>query len=46
MVEGSDPIKFEKELESYKANKEELLGFYDHYVSSIKHLCYQYNFYC
>jgi adenylate kinase family enzyme len=31
--EGSDPISFEAELLDYKANKEELLGFYDHYVS-------------
>lgn len=29
--DGSDPIQFEKELEAYKANKEELLSFYDHY---------------
>jgi len=37
LIEGSDPIKFEKELENYKANKEELLGFYDHYVSLLIH---------
>lgn len=36
--DGSDPIRFEKELENYKANKEELLSFYDHYVSSIEEL--------
>nr|ABU80568.1 adenylate kinase [Sterkiella histriomuscorum] len=29
--EGSDPISFERELNSYKSNKDELLGFYDHY---------------
>lgn len=29
---GSDPIAFEKELEVYKNNREELLAFYDHYV--------------
>lgn len=28
---GSDPISFEGELEEYKRNREELLGFYDHY---------------
>jgi len=31
IVEAGDPIKFEKDLEEYKKNKEELLGFYDHY---------------
>ena len=31
IVRGSDPIRFEKELEAYKANKDNLLGFYDHY---------------
>lgn len=40
LVEGSDPIKFEKELENYKANKEELLGFYDHYVSFFYVRCF------
>ena len=34
--EGSDPIRFEKELEAYKGNKEDLLSFYDHYVSFFK----------
>ena len=29
--EGGDPISFEKELEMYKASKDELLSFYDHY---------------
>lgn len=29
--EGGDPIQFEKELEQYKASKDELLSFYDHY---------------
>ena len=32
-VSGSDPVAFENELEHYKATKENLLGFYDHYVS-------------
>ena len=31
IVNGSDPITFEKELEQYKASKEQLLGFYDHF---------------
>ena len=31
IIEGSDPISFEKELERYKANKDEILSFYDHY---------------
>lgn len=31
IVNGSDPIAFEKELERYKSSKEQLLGFYDHY---------------
>ena len=31
---GSDPVTFEQELERYKANKEEVLGFYDHFVSN------------
>lgn len=30
---GSDPIQFEKSLENYKQAKDELLSFYDHYVS-------------
>ena len=30
--EGSDPLRFESELEVYKATKDELLSFYDHYV--------------
>lgn len=29
--EGGDPIQFERELEQYKASKDELLSFYDHY---------------
>lgn len=33
--ESSDPISFEQELIGYKATKENLLGFYDHYVSSL-----------
>ena len=33
ITEGSDPIKFERELENYKQNKDDLLSFYDHYVS-------------
>lgn len=28
---GSDPIRFEKDLDNYKKNRDELLGFYDHY---------------
>jgi adenylate kinase family enzyme len=31
--ECSDPISFEQALLNYKATKEDLLGFYDHYVS-------------
>ena len=31
IVNGSDPISFERELEDYKRNRDELLGFYDHY---------------
>lgn len=31
ITSASDPISFEKELEAYKANKEELLGFYDNF---------------
>lgn len=31
IVEGGDPLQFEKELEQYKQSKEELLSFYDHY---------------
>lgn len=30
--EDSDPISFEQALLEYKATKEDLLGFYDHYV--------------
>jgi hypothetical protein len=30
--EGSDPASFETELQKYKGSKEELLGFYDHFV--------------
>jgi adenylate kinase family enzyme len=30
-VEGSDPANFEKELEEYKLQKDELLAFYNHY---------------
>ena len=33
IVDGSDPHKFEQELISYKQIKENLLGFYDNYVS-------------
>jgi adenylate kinase family enzyme len=33
--ENSDPISFEEELLAYKNNKEDLLGFYDHYVSTL-----------
>jgi hypothetical protein len=33
--EGSDPAAFEAELQKYKSSKEELLGFYDHFVSSL-----------
>lgn len=32
-INGSDPIAFEQQLENYKTNKEEILGFYDHYVN-------------
>jgi hypothetical protein len=31
ITNGSDPISFERELENYKVNREELLGFYNHY---------------
>ena len=31
IVSSSDPIAFERELEAYKASKEELLGFYSHF---------------
>jgi len=30
LAPASDPIRFEKDLEEYKAQKEEILGFYDH----------------
>jgi hypothetical protein len=33
--DGSDPAAFEIELQRYKASKEELLSFYDHFVSLI-----------
>ena len=33
IVDGSDPINFEKQLEYYKQSKEQLLAFYDHYVT-------------
>ena len=39
-INGSDPISFEQQLESYKATKDELLGFYDHYVSHINILIF------
>lgn len=35
--EYSDPISFEQDLLEYKATKEDLLGFYDHYVSYLNH---------
>lgn len=31
IVNGSDPISFERELEAYKANRDNLLSFYSHY---------------
>ena len=31
IVNGSDPISFERDLESYKQSRDELLGFYNHY---------------
>jgi len=31
IVNGSDPISFERELEDYKRSKDELLSFYSHY---------------
>lgn len=36
ILDGSDPITFEKELEQYKNSKEEILGFYDHYVRILR----------
>ena len=33
IVNSSDPISFEEELTDYKDSKEDLLGFYDHFVS-------------
>lgn len=30
-VIGSDPAQFEKQLEAYKAQKQELLAFYNHF---------------
>lgn len=30
---GSDPVNFERDLTSYRSSKNELLEFYDHYVS-------------
>jgi hypothetical protein len=29
MVDGSDPVNFEKELKQYKKNKDDLLAFYN-----------------
>lgn len=37
---GSDPIQFEKDLTTYKDTKENLLQFYDHYVSYPHFLLY------
>ncbi len=31
IVNGSDPISFEADLEAYKRSRDELLGFYDHH---------------
>lgn len=31
IVNGSNPIAFEKDLEAYKASRDELLSFYDHF---------------
>lgn len=31
IVNASDPIRFEQQLENYKNTKDELLGFYDHF---------------
>ena len=31
IVNGSDPITFERELETYKRNRDEILGFSDHF---------------
>lgn len=40
--DGSDPISFERDLAQYKDSKEDLLGFYDHFVSLCSHLICEY----
>lgn len=40
--DGSDPVSFERELSAYKEAKEDLLGFYDHYVSPKSMMIYHF----
>jgi hypothetical protein len=35
IVDGSDPISLEQDLTAYKNAKDNLLGFYDHFVNRL-----------